>query len=167
MVGGAREEGVCVRGCDLFEDQKIEEIAKTVEYRGPASAKLDRSSSPRPLTPIQQWFFNQGLPAPSHYNQSVLLKPTRPLDVGTLKRAIELVVTHHEALGTRFVQRDGNWHQESRSPKENWSFIQIDLRKAPDTSVQVERLSARLQTSLDISRGPLIRAAYFYLNVED
>jgi hypothetical protein len=36
------------------------------------------------LTPIQHWFFEQEMPYPQHWNQSLLLESTTRLDADTL-----------------------------------------------------------------------------------
>jgi aryl carrier-like protein len=65
-----------------------------------------------PLLPIQRWFFEQSLPEPGHFNQSVLLEVPAGLDLGRLERALQALVASHPALSVRFERTDAGWRQQ-------------------------------------------------------
>ncbi|MDQ3280053.1 MAG: amino acid adenylation domain-containing protein [Acidobacteriota bacterium] len=94
-----------------------------------------------PLTPIQSWFFEQSLAAPHHYNQSVVLRAPH-IDENALRIALRALLAQHDALRTRF--------RESQ-------FIEAHDEPSLELFASLEE-AARLQESLDLARGPLMRA---------
>ncbi len=127
-------------------------------------------TGPVPLTPIQRWFFEPGMwggegANPNHWNQSVLLSVRQQLDGESLRAAVVALVEHHDALRLRFVETDDGWQAEHApaDPSLPTPFDHLDLSQLAEAELSsaVERLSAEAQKSLDISRGPLLRAVYF------
>src|SRR5204863_5003340 len=79
-----------------------------------------------PLTPIQHWFFQTHPDRPYHFNQSVLAELTGELDEAALGRALDALVTQHDALRLRFSRVDGEWRQEHAEPGDD-VLSRIDL----------------------------------------
>src|SRR5439155_3269003 len=59
----------------------------------------------------QRWFFEQALPAPQHFNQSVLLELGAELEPGWVQRVMRQVLVHHDALRLRFTPEGAGWWQ--------------------------------------------------------
>ncbi len=59
-----------------------------------------------PLTPIQQWFFEQKLAEPHHYNQAFVLDVARSLSQKILEKAAATVARHHDGLRLRYIARE-------------------------------------------------------------
>ena len=126
-------------------------------------------SGPVPLTPIQHWFFAQELPSPHHFNQAVLLEaggPGERVDAGRLAHVIERLLEHHDALRIWFEPSAGEsplWRQVNRAAAGGAPCGEIDLSALPEERQRpaLDAAAAQLQASLDLSAGPLLRAALF------
>jgi len=109
------------------------------------------------LIPIQQWFFEEMIPQRYHWNQSVLLKPFEPLQPEALQIALEHLLYHHDALRLSFTERkDQRWQAIFLAPEQ----VNKDLLWQISVSgvEELEVLCNEAQRSLDLERGPLLRA---------
>ncbi|MFB7089600.1 amino acid adenylation domain-containing protein [Streptomyces sp. NPDC056296] len=82
-----------------------------LEAIGPRPHTADE---PVPLSFAQQrlWFLAQLEGTSAYYNIPMAMRLSGPLDRPALLRALETIVQRHEALRTRFVERDGVPYQE-------------------------------------------------------
>jgi non-ribosomal peptide synthase protein (TIGR01720 family) len=86
------------------------------------------------------------------------------LSSALVEQAIAHVVGHHDALRLRFARTAAGWRQ-AHAADGAAGFEHVDLGGL-DPSAQAAALSARaerLQASLDLAAGPLVRAALFDL----
>ncbi len=121
-----------------------------------------------PLTPIQHWFFEQKFPEPHHWNQAVLLQVREPPQRAALEVAIAELLSHHDALRLRFTRDASGWRATHANADDQTPLEWFDL-SALDEAAQsrtIESRSAELQASLNLTTGPLLRAAYFDLGAE-
>ncbi len=174
VVTQAAEQGLKLEPAQLFEHQTVAELA-AVAKGGAAAARAGVSpgsepaeDSPAagdevPLTPIQRWFLDADPPDPHHFNQAVLLAAPGGLRAGTLARALVRVVAHHEALGLRFERVDGRWRQTFGNAEPSFLTLDLSALALAAQGHAVEQASAKLQTTLDLARGPLTRTALFRL----
>ncbi|MFJ2863931.1 amino acid adenylation domain-containing protein [Kitasatospora sp. NPDC087314] len=65
---------------------------------GPAEPEQPLPEGPVPPGPMRTWLAARGLPG--HFNQAIVLRLRRPLDAGTLDRALAAVVSAHPVLAT-------------------------------------------------------------------
>lgn len=61
-----------------------------------------RATGEIPLLPMQHWFFGNGGAGTARFNQAVALGPDTTLQVEPLRRALDDLVSRHEALRLRF-----------------------------------------------------------------
>src|SRR6185369_9521738 len=122
---------------------------------------------PVPLTPIQHWFFEQGLTEPQHFSQSVLLSLPQTVDATLLQELITALLRHHDALRLRFTHTEAGWNQEIAQfdADEAVPLTVLDLAHLSDAELEtaIEAEATRVQNSLDLSAGPLLRVALFEL----
>ncbi|MBZ4423048.1 non-ribosomal peptide synthase/polyketide synthase, partial [Myxococcus sp. RHST-1-4] len=162
MVARARQAGLELTPTQLFENQTIASLARvvstttaTVEEQGPVTGEMA-------LTPIQRFFFERELPAPHHYNQSVLLVLRRRLQPSVLQKALLALVTHHDALRLRFSRSaQGEWQQSFAPPPDSFSLRAVELSSASEQQLPaaLEAACADVQRSLRLDEGVLLRAA--------
>ncbi|WP_437299547.1 non-ribosomal peptide synthase/polyketide synthase [Sorangium sp. So ce426] len=163
VVGKARNIGIRITPKDLFQHQTLEALAAVAGAMAPASVEQDHASGEVGLTPIQGWFFEQQLAEMHHWNQSVLLEIHGRFDVDLLKRALDQIVEHHDALRLRYRLEGGRWKQwysESNQPETCW---RVDLSGEPDVAAAITRTANEAQRSLHLEEGPLLRAVYMDL----
>jgi amino acid adenylation domain-containing protein/non-ribosomal peptide synthase protein (TIGR01720 family) len=166
IVSRAAQAGLMLSPRHLFQHQTIAQLAQVLQDT-PTRTRPSDASHPQgevSLTPIQQWFFAQQLPAPHHYNQSLLLSLQEPLACASFLTAFQAVTQHHDSLRLRYEQREGVWRQYYAEPiKEEVPFQHIDLSALSQASQrqEQERIAADTQARLDLSLGPLLRAVSF------
>jgi amino acid adenylation domain-containing protein/non-ribosomal peptide synthase protein (TIGR01720 family) len=168
VVARARRAGIRLTPRQLFQHQTIAELAAVADSADEAEGADGPVSGTVPLTPIQQWFFEQDFSNPNHYNQSVLLQTEAPLDAARLERAVAQLLTHHDGLRQSFARGAEGWRQTNVAPDElveGPRVERIDLSELPEAeqSAAVERAAADAQAGFDLSRPPLLRIVLFDL----
>ena len=116
-----------------------------------------------PLTPIQKAFFEQNLADPHHWNQSLLLDVTAPLDYGILTTALQRLLHHYPVLRFRFIPAPSDWQQLQPDTEPQPTIRYVDLANQSPTEQEqaMARVEAELQTQLNLEAGDLVRAALF------
>jgi non-ribosomal peptide synthase protein (TIGR01720 family) len=133
---------------------------------GQATTGGARLDGPVPLTPIQHWFFEQKFPVSDHWNHSVLLEVrSRAVEWSGLREIFQHLLTRHDALRLRYVRREPGTQQFVAPEDETVSFAHIDLSglAAERQAGAILEAATQLQTSLNLSTGPIMRVAYFDL----
>jgi amino acid adenylation domain-containing protein/non-ribosomal peptide synthase protein (TIGR01720 family) len=160
MVAGAARRGLRLTVRSLFQHQTVAELAAVAGAGAPAEAEQGPVTGPVPLTPIQRWFFEQRPPAPHHFNQAALRETPPGADPALLRAAVGHLLAHHDALRLRFRREGRRWVQAAAPPGGPVPFERADLSAVPEAArpAAIERRAALAQASLDIARGPLLRA---------
>lgn len=163
MISRCRNAGLTVTPKQVFELPTVALLAGAAGSGAEVRADQGAVVGEAPLTPIQRWFFEQDQPEPDHWNQAVLLETPSSPDPAAVGRAVAAVLEHHDALRHRFVRSDDAWRQRSEPPGGPVPFVCVDLESVPERcfSEAVETAAVRLHSSLDLERGPLMRAALF------
>ncbi|HEX7733567.1 MAG TPA: condensation domain-containing protein, partial [Ktedonobacteraceae bacterium] len=165
VIVRARQAGLHFTPKQLFQHQTIAALAEVAETSLIARAEQGIVSGPVPLTPIQKWLFEQELSEPQHFTQAILLSTPPDLDVPLLERATEHVQRHHDALRMRFKRHATGWQQINLRDDILEPVTRVDLSAcAPgEQKTAIEATIARLQGSLNLAEGPLLRLAFFDL----
>ncbi|MEE8585878.1 MAG: condensation domain-containing protein, partial [Acidobacteriota bacterium] len=163
VVARANQAGVRLTPRQIFEHQTIAELALVAGSSGPVEAEQGPVEGPVPLTPIQRWFFEEELRDAHHWNQALLLKVRPGLEASALQGALQALIEHHDALRLRFAPQKKGWSQFNAGLGERASFGWADLSALGEEEQEkaVSTLSRRLQASLNLQEGPLMRAACF------
>jgi amino acid adenylation domain-containing protein/non-ribosomal peptide synthase protein (TIGR01720 family) len=161
-ISKLRRAGFAVTPKQLFEHPTIRSLAKVVgSASDTGSVAGERSAGQIPLTPVQRWFFDRPFTNINHWNQSFCFELLEPLSLDRLRDAIRKVTGAHHAFYLRFTGTpDGGWVQEyGESPKVEVETIELVASQDRERTLELGRVSSRLQTSLDIGNGPLARFA--------
>jgi non-ribosomal peptide synthase protein (TIGR01720 family) len=165
VVARANQAGVRLTPRQIFEHQTIAELALVAGSSGPVEAEQGPVEGPVPLTPIQRWFFEEELRDAHHWNQTLLFKVRPGLKAQKLRGALQTLIEHHDALRLRFEPPDESegWRQINAGLGEKVSFVWVDLSNLgqEQQTQAVSALSGRLQASLNLQQGPLMRTACF------
>ncbi|MFL9453891.1 condensation domain-containing protein [Tolypothrix bouteillei VB521301_2] len=165
IIFKAKKAGLQLTAKQIFEHQTIAELAAAANVTQTAKAEQGPVSGLIPLTPIQHWFFEQNLPEPHHFNQSFLLEVPQTFDPALLSQVVQQLLVHHDALRLRFVHSGSGWEQINANPDDTIPFSHVNLSTIPDAEQKaaIEATAASLQTSLNLSSGPIMRVALFTL----
>lgn len=162
-ISAARRDGVLVTAKQMFTFQTIGELAAAIDATEAVHDVSDVAQGNVPLTPIQQWFFEQSLEEMHHYNQALLLKVSERLDRQLLECALKELVRHHDALKFRYVQEKDEWRQYYSPVDEASTAKWIDITGLDESgqaqTIETETVSAH--ESLCLDQGPLWRVTYF------
>jgi amino acid adenylation domain-containing protein/non-ribosomal peptide synthase protein (TIGR01720 family) len=162
-IAQADRAGIQLTPRQLFASPTIAELAAVADLTPAIPASQQPVTGLVPLAPIQLWLLEQNLPNPHHWNLSLLLQQQK-LDASLLETACQHLLCHHDALRLRCVEKSG-WQQYNQALGETVAFERIDLSQLPENerSPAIEAAAAKLQTTLNMSSGPLIRFALFDL----
>ncbi|MEU2233876.1 amino acid adenylation domain-containing protein [Streptomyces vietnamensis] len=168
-VAAADSAGLGLELRTVFEHPTVSGQALRTS-RGRTAADQGVVSGPTGMTPNQLWFLSQDLPERHHWNDaSFLLSLQRPLSADALRNATARVLEHHDGLRLRFVDEgstEGGWRAtiaETDPDLLPLSFHAFPGLTSREQKEAVTRTADRLQRSLDLAEGPLIRLAYFDL----
>jgi len=165
VVSRARQAGVVISPKLLFQHQTVAALALAAGQSQRISAEQGPVSGKVPLTPIQQWFFEQNLGNPQHWNQALFLEVNSGLTADIVERAVKQLLIHHDALRMRFSRESGAWQQHMLKVETQAVFECIDLSGIPaeQQATRLESAASIQQARLHLSEGPLLRAAWFDL----
>jgi amino acid adenylation domain-containing protein/non-ribosomal peptide synthase protein (TIGR01720 family) len=128
-------------------------LAAVAEVGGEALIDQGAVSGDVVLTPVQRWFFEQDIPRPQHWNQSLLLEPRAPLQAAWLEAAVARLIEQHDALRLRFEASTQGWQQAHAALP-----VQVPVwHRQADGVEALERLCDEAQRSLDLAEGPMLR----------
>ena len=163
-IARANRAGVQLTPHQLFQHQTIARLAAVAGALPTVQTEQGVVEGAVSLTPIQRWFFARDLPEPDHFNQSVLLEVRQGLDFLLLKRAVGLLMVHHDALRLRFARTESGWQQYHATPDEPEPVSQLTLSASTEEEYQaaIEETAARLQATLDLRQGPILRFTLFH-----
>ncbi|MBE9004885.1 amino acid adenylation domain-containing protein [Fortiea sp. LEGE XX443] len=165
IIAKANQSGLQLTPKQLFQYQNIAELAGVCITNEATLPEQRLITGNVPLTPVQQWFFEQNLINPHHDNQAVLLEVQQELDPQLLNQALQQLVIHHDALRLRFEQKESGWQQFHAPVDDTVSFSLIDLSEIPQNEQKsaLEAAANELQSSLNLFQGSLVKAALFNL----
>ncbi|MEA5452797.1 amino acid adenylation domain-containing protein [Leptolyngbya sp. CCNP1308] len=179
VIARANQAGLQLTPRQLFEHQTIAALAAVAGTASSVIAEQEPIRGAAPLTPIQHRFFEQaicsgqGFPSERftnanvnrhHWNQAILLTAREPLDPALLERALNHLVQHHDALRLRFQPEANSWQAvHADDAPLVLSIIDGQTWAEDELETQIAAHGEALQTSLNITTGPLMGAAWFDL----
>jgi len=162
VISRARKSGLQITPLQMFQNQTVAELAAVAGEAPRVDAEQGEVTGAIRLTPIMHTFFEkQGMQ--SHWNQSVMMLAERTLQREALERTLQVIIRQHDALRLRFSKTDNGIsaeHEAAHTDILRW----IDLSGISDEGElkrRIEQETETIQASLNISEGPLLRAAYF------
>ncbi|MGI2903868.1 amino acid adenylation domain-containing protein [Tolypothrix sp. VBCCA 56010] len=161
MIARANQAGLILNPKQLFEYQTIAKLAALAGSTISTIAEQGIITGVMPLTPIQHWFWEQNLPEPHHFNQSILLEVSSKPKPELLKQAVQQLLVHHDALRLRNALPG----QQAIAPVDDIPFEVINLsdisaEKQPEA---IASSATEIQASLNLATGPIMRVVLFKL----
>lgn len=144
------EQGWALSSTLILQHRVVADIAERMKQKTQPIRRESNRTGDYPLTPIQQWFMSQ-TGNRNHFNQSIMLERSGPIDEARLLSALLKLVNHHDGLRTRFTGQIGVVEDEYES---------IDLIKVHLEADQLAEYCDAVQASLDISQGVVFKAAF-------
>jgi non-ribosomal peptide synthase protein (TIGR01720 family) len=126
----------------------------------------DHSEHHVPMLPnIFRFLVERDTPDAHHWNLAVLLQSSDPLRSTMLAAALRHLIARHDALRLRFRKSEEGWYAILVNEPGEVPFSFHDLSQTPvdQRSTELLQISEKLQASLDLADGPLLRVAHFDL----
>lgn len=174
VSAGLHKRGRQIKISDLFAQPTIRQLAKRMPQTSSPAAFADQGivEGDIPLTPVQRQFFQQSWETNNHFNQDVMLFSAKGFDEHLVHQAFEALVRHHDALRMSYrLAEDSSTGgqgiqviQHNRAVEDhqiNLEVAQIDSESSEEIGKLVEEWANALQSSLDITNGPLVQLGLF------
>ena len=163
IVARANTAGLSLATGQLFRHQTIAELAEAAGASVNVRAQQNAVTGSVPLTPIQHWFFENPLPNPHHYNQSLMIEIRQSLEASRVEEMVRHLVGHHDAFRLRFRRDGSQWQQFAAPPDSTAPFWRVDVSQHTGEALSsaIEAKAAEAQASLNITDGPLLRVVLF------
>jgi amino acid adenylation domain-containing protein/non-ribosomal peptide synthase protein (TIGR01720 family) len=152
---------------DIFVNPTIKELAKCVKKLEPTSV-VDQGpvEGDVPLTPIQEWFFENNFSHCHHFNQSLMIFNQQGFDEAIVKKVFDRIVEHHDALRMVFMKKQGTvvqWNRGVSANEKTFDLKVIDLTDNNDIELEteIEKQANCIQESIDLEEGPLVKLGLF------
>ena len=166
LVSLLRNENIVLQVNDIMKFKTVRALAEvagaqTVDIDIPQDA-VDGSVKP---SAIQQFFFQQQLPEPNHFNQAVILRAAQAIDSACIQQTLHALVQHHDML--RATCADNQIVIRPTDADGLYAFEECDITAAPDVKEVIETAANRLHASINLAEGPIFKAALFHTSSGD
>ncbi|MCY8373197.1 condensation domain-containing protein, partial [Bacillus haynesii] len=148
---------------DLFQHPTIGEISAYVQAADDQPIDQNPVEGEVTLTPIQRWFFERRFTNEHHWNQSVMLHALTGFDPEAAGKALSKLIEHHDALRMVYQRNGDGIVQYNRGLKE--TAVSPEVIRFNESGAELEaavlKASNRIQSNIDLTEGPLLKAAIF------
>lgn len=152
---------------DLFNHPIIEELGDFVR-KVTRTAEQGIIEGKANLTPIQHWLFEQDFAEKHHFNQAVMLYRQEGFAEEVLRRVFNKIVEHHDALRIVAKQEEDEVVLFNRGLEDILYSLEVfDLLKYDNFREVIEAEANRIQESIDLAHGPLVKAGLFKTKTGD
>ncbi|AEI41578.1 non-ribosomal peptide synthetase [Paenibacillus mucilaginosus] len=146
---------------ELFDHATLQEAGRRVTA-GQSAVRQEAVTGEAVLTPIQRMFFELNLTDAHHWNQSVMLYRREGFSEEILREVLTCLVTHHDALRMTYRQDNGRVIQWNRPADDRlFELTAVDVRGEAEAEEAIRRHGLRLQSSMRLEQGPLVKAGLF------
>lgn len=136
----------------------------------PGPDRPDRPGGRSRLSPAQRrlWFIDRLAEGGLAYNVPAAFRLRGPLDADALERALDLVISRHAVLRSRFPTEGGEPYRDTIDPADEPRLVRHDLTAEDDPVGAAHGLARRAaDTCFDLARGPLLRTWLARLGPDD
>jgi amino acid adenylation domain-containing protein/non-ribosomal peptide synthase protein (TIGR01720 family) len=168
IIAKANQANLKLTTKQLFQHQNIAELATVAVLKQAIQAEQGLVTGAVPLTPIQHWFFEEHLFEPHHWNQTFVLEMPQALDLDLLEQALQQLLLHHDTLRLRFEETEFGWQQVLIGCDPTVALTRFDFSEFAKTEQEqaFQDSTTELQTSLNLSAGPVVRFAVYDFGVQ-
>ena len=160
VVARARERGIEVRVRELFEHQTIAALAAACDLGHSSSDETHDAGDGTELSPIQEWFFEQGFSDPEKYCHAYAFEPKQSINLKSFQQALGHVIMHHTSLRRYFADESGHWESAIGEPASDAVLPSIEITDSSEAAIQaqLEQCAIGLQRQIDLRTGRLLCA---------
>ncbi len=146
---------------DLFQHPTIGELSSYIKAAG-KKAEQAVVKGELPMTPIQKWFFENQFTDMHHFNHAVMLHSKNGFEDNILRKVFTKLVEHHDALRIVYKMEEGSIKQYNRAIEgQLFELETVDLTNEADCRAKIEEIANKVQSSINIAEGPLVKIRQF------
>lgn len=156
-------------GLSLEQQARLEERLRGRQPLGPATARPRLPRAPLSFEQLGIWLDGQLRPDPSFYNRPCIFRLQGPLDVHSLRSALQRIVERHDVLRMRLAGAQRSVQAEvplqEVSADAGVNLREMDCRAAAEMPGEVDTAIRRfVDEPFDLQQGPLFRMMLVRLN---
>lgn len=146
----------------IFQYPTIQELSSVLQ-EAYNNVLQDKVTGVAPLSPIQIEFWEAG--EPNHYCQSIGIEMKKNLSDQNLLKIANALVTHHDALRTSIIGKDGAYYQSvNEKPESAYEILKFALNDQESIDTQINQKLYEVYKSFDVFKNPLVKIAHFVIN---
>jgi bacitracin synthase 3 len=166
IIARMRKNGYKIEMNDIFQHRQISELAPLVR-KTVRIAEQSVCTGVIPLTPIQEEFFSTNQIDIHHFNQAVILHSKEGFEEEIVRDVFRKIQEHHDVLRMTYRREQGKIIQTNHGLDYPLSLEEYDLRKRLDPAAALEARCNRIQASIDLEKGPLMKLGLFHMDDGD
>lgn len=163
LISMLRKKGIVVSVSTVMKEKTVQAIAASVCNTPTVEINQSDWSGKVENSAIVQFFFDLDLPVPNHFNQAVMLQTKDRFNKEALDTALKAVTKHHDML--RAVVKDGVLYV--REVNDGAMFSVEEFTVDDSDKAAVTAIANGIESSIDISNGPLMKLAILHGNEKD
>ena len=165
VISRARKSGLYLTPKKFFKHPTIYSQAGAADVVPVENNDQGMVTGSVPLTPIQQWFFKHHQADPHFYNMSIAFDVSTQVNPEYIKRTINHVLVHHDALRMKYQYTDSEWRQSNTGYEDTEFCMVVDLSSytPEEQNERMEHRIAELHETIQIVEGSLFKAGLFLL----
>lgn len=166
LMSRCKSQHLSIKVRDILRCRSITELSRCVDksFTAPEAAQIeDIVGEPFGLTPIQQYYFQREpegdlVGGANRFNQSFILRLTRPYSAEAVAAAVNAVVERHSMLRCRFTKSDlGQW-QQFILPSSGLESSHIFRECTVSSESEIDEVVLRSQCAIHMAHGPVFVA---------
>ncbi|MGL4346221.1 MAG: amino acid adenylation domain-containing protein [Cellulosilyticaceae bacterium] len=155
------DAGYCVNVRDVIESSNIRELSTKVK-KAVRSYNQMALEGYMDMIPVQICFFEFDYKDMHIWNMPTMFYMKNGFDEQMLQPAFDAIVKHHDALRIVFQNEEGNRKQYIRGIDSQLFDLEVhDFRALEDPTDAIEKSADRIQASISLEEGPLVKLGLF------
>ena len=159
------EAGLKIRPRDILSHPKLKDMifyVDNLETTDVCQKDCDGVIKP---SPVVAWFFAQNFKHPNYYNQSVLLKLKKNIDIKKLRIVFNKLIEHHDSLRINYNSKTGDLFYNSKHLRKQFNVEKYNLSEysLAEQYSQLIQIGTQMKSSFNIENDVLIKACVLNL----
>ncbi|NFA07396.1 amino acid adenylation domain-containing protein [Clostridium botulinum] len=162
LISKLKKHGYKLEIKDLFKYNTIKDVSNRITLEENSIINQELVKGKIDLIPIQKWFFEKDFIDNHHWNQAVMLFNEEGFNESIIKKVFDKITEHHDALRIVFKNEKEDVLQFNRGLEgELYSLEVFDYRSVENYKKEIENKCNKLQSSINLSNGPLVKLGMF------
>lgn len=163
LISRARTKDISFEVDHLYKKPTIRQLVNVVEQPH-AKRSNDSITGEVKLTPIQRWLLEQENKDQYNWGQARMLYKSGGFEPGLVKKVINKLLVHHDALRMVYKNDNGKIIQINQGMDENFNDFHVYEHLSEQ---EVKEQCCVIQSGIDIEKGPLVKLGLFRMSEGD